>query len=242
MPPLHRGALVGVPPPVPTADAPTILARRLVPRFPLALLLAGALAGTSRATAQPAVTRDTAVFAGGCFWCMEEAFEAVPGVVDVRSGYIGGTVPDPTYAQVSAGRTGHYEAIEVVFDPARVSYARLVDRFWRNVDPEDATGQFCDKGDQYRAAIFPRDERQRQVATASKAALDASKRFPRPVAVRIVPATRFYPAESYHQDYHSRNPVRYTFYKRSCGRARRLEAVWGSTTARALPPATPARP
>lgn len=192
-----------------------------------ALLLGSALCWSMDVGAQPAAARDTAIFAGGCFWCMEEAYEQIDGVLEVRSGYIGGTVPNPTYRQVTRGRTGHYEAIEVLFDPARVSYAQLVSTFWRNIDPTDARGQFCDKGDQYRAAIFPRNEQQRTVATAAKADLDGQKRFPQPVAAAIVAATRFYVAEGYHQDYYKKNPGRYKFYKFNCGRAQRLAAVWG---------------
>lgn len=192
-----------------------------------ALLLGSALYWSMDAGAQPAAARDTAIFAGGCFWCMEEAYEQIDGVLEVRSGYIGGTVANPSYRQVTRGRTGHYEAIEVIFDPARVSYARLVSVFWRNIDPEDATGQFCDKGTQYRAAIFSRTEQQRTLATAAKAELDGQKRFPRPVAVPIISATRFFVAERYHQDYYKKNPGRYNFYKFTCGRAQRLAAVWG---------------
>ncbi|MCU0633280.1 MAG: peptide-methionine (R)-S-oxide reductase MsrB [Gemmatimonadaceae bacterium] len=184
--------------------------------------------------AQPA-PRDTAYLAGGCFWCMEEAYERVEGVESVVSGYIGGQVRNPTYAQVSAGNTGHYEAIRVVFDPKQVSYARIVGQFWKNIDPEDASGQFCDKGDQYRAAIFPRSDTQWQVATAAKAELDGQKRFPRPITVAIVRATTFYAAEEYHQDYYKKNPIRYKFYKYNCGRAQRLSAVWDRTSTRERP-------
>jgi peptide-methionine (S)-S-oxide reductase len=199
-----------------------LAARRAVP----------ATGATGAAVAQPAAapraTRDTAIFAGGCFWCMEEAFEAIPGVLGVRSGYIGGTVPSPSYEQVTSGTTGHYEAVEIVYDPRAISYARLVGIFWKNIDPFDATGQFCDKGEQYRAAIFPRTDAQQQVAVAAKGELEAQKsRFPDGLAVQVVRAPRFYGAEEYHQDYYKKNPVRYKFYKYSCGRAQRLAEVWG---------------
>jgi peptide-methionine (S)-S-oxide reductase len=175
-----------------------------------------------------AQTRATAVFAGGCFWCVEAAFDKVDGVLSTTSGYTGGTKVDPTYEQVSAGRTGHYESLKVEYDPARVSYERLLDVFWHNVDPVDASGQFCDKGPQYRSAIFVQDESQRAQAEASKAALDASHKLPGPIVTAILPATTFYPAEAYHQDYYLKNPTRYSFYRWSCGRDKRLEQLWGA--------------
>jgi len=165
-----------------------------------------------------------AIFAGGCFWCMESDFEKVKGVISVVSGYTGGRVGNPSYEQVSAGGTGHREAVEVTYDPAKVTYGQLVDVFWRNIDPLDATGQFCDKGDQYRAAIFWRDAEQRRIAELSLA--NARKRFG-DVATEVFPATAFYRAEEYHQDYYKKNPVRYRFYRASCGRDARLKAVWG---------------
>jgi peptide-methionine (S)-S-oxide reductase len=176
------------------------------------------------APAAPGTTR-RAVFAGGCFWCVEAAYEGTPGVLDVVSGFAGGTQANPSYEQVTAGGTGHYEVVQVRYDPARVSYARLLDIFWRNVDPFDAGGQFCDRGESYRAAIFAGDAAERQLAESSKAALE--KRFGKTVAVRILDAAPFYPAEDYHQDYHVKNPLRYKFYSTSCGRAARLEQVWG---------------
>ncbi len=169
-----------------------------------------------------------AVFAAGCFWCAEADFAKVPGVLDVVSGYTGGRGASPTYQQVSAGGTGHYEAVRVRFDPRRVTYARLLDVFWRNVDPVDGGGQFCDRGDSYRAAIFPVDDAQRVAADASRDALARSGRLARPIAVAIVAASPFYSAEEYHQDYAVRNPVRYTFYRSRCGRDARLRAVWGA--------------
>ncbi|MDQ3387970.1 MAG: peptide-methionine (S)-S-oxide reductase MsrA [Gemmatimonadota bacterium] len=171
---------------------------------------------------------DTAVFAGGCFWCVEEAFDAVEGVVSTVSGYTGGRVANPTYQQVSAGGTGHAEVVQVVYNPARVSYPQLLNVFWRNVDPLTANRQFCDRGSQYRSAIFYQGDEQRRLAEASKIALDGSGRFDTPIVTEIVPAARFYPAEEYHQNYHQKNPLRYKYYKFSCGRAKRLEEVWGS--------------
>jgi methionine-S-sulfoxide reductase len=166
-----------------------------------------------------------AVFAGGCFWCTEADLARVPGVIDVVSGYTGGTVKNPTYEQVSAGGTGHREAVEVTFDPRKVSYGQLLDAFWHDVDPFDNEGQFCDKGAQYRSAIFYRDPQQKAAAEASKAMLE--KRFRRRIATDILPAGPFYPAEEYHQDYARKNPVRYHFYRFNCGRDQRLEAIWG---------------
>jgi methionine-S-sulfoxide reductase len=166
-----------------------------------------------------------AVFAGGCFWCTESDLAKVPGVIDVVSGYTGGRVPHPTYEQVSEGGTGHYESVEVTYDPRKISYAQLVDAFWHDVDPFDSEGQFCDKGSQYRSAIFYRDGQQKAVAEASKAALE--KRFRRKIVTDILPAGPFYPAEEYHQDYARKNPVRYHFYRFNCGRDQRLEEIWG---------------
>lgn len=177
----------------------------------------------SRAPQEAAV----ATFAGGCFWCVEEVFEEVPGVVSAVSGYAGGTVENPTYEQVSAGGTGHTEAVRVIYDPARISYEKLLDLFWHNIDPLTPDRQFCDRGDQYRAAIFYRNETQQRLAEQSKQAIESSGRFEEPIVTEIVPATVFYEAEEYHQNYYQKNPVRYKFYKWNCGRAQRLEALWG---------------
>jgi peptide-methionine (S)-S-oxide reductase len=168
-----------------------------------------------------------ATFAGGCFWCVEEAFEKVDGVLTAISGYTGGQTPNPTYEQVSDGGTGHAESVEVLFDPARVTYEQLLEVFWHNIDPLAVDAQFCDHGRQYRSAIFYHGEDQRRAAEASRAALEQSKRFDRPVATQIVAAGAFYPAEEYHQGYYVKNPVRYKFYKWNCGRAQRLEQLWG---------------
>lgn len=183
-----------------------------------------------RAQTLPA-RQETAVFAGGCFWCVEEAFEKVPGVVSAVSGYIGGTVANPTYEQVASKATGHAEAVEVTYDPSKVSYEQLVDWFWRNIDPFDEAGQFCDKGSPYRSGIHYRGEAQKKVAESSKAELEASGRFRQKIVTEIVPAGTFYPAEDYHQDYYKKNPNRYQYYKFACRRADRLEQIWGKAVA-----------
>ncbi len=170
-----------------------------------------------------------ATFAGGCFWCMEPPFAQLPGVVSVTSGYTGGQKANPTYQEVSAGGTGHAEAVEIVYDPTKISYARLLDIFWRNIDPLDATGQFCDKGQQYRSAIFYQNDEQKRLAETSKQALEQSGRFDQPLVTAIVPAAIFYPAEDYHQHYAQKNPIRYKFYRHGCGRDQRLEALWGAS-------------
>jgi peptide-methionine (S)-S-oxide reductase len=166
-------------------------------------------------------------FAGGCFWCMEEAFEKVDGVLSAVSGYMDGTLANPTYEQVSAGGTGHAESVEVTYDPAKVSYEQLLDVFWHNVDPLTPNAQFCDHGNQYRAAIFPSTADEQKLAEASKRRIEDSKKFRTPIVTQIVPASTFYPAEEYHQDFYKKNPVRYKFYKFNCGRTQRLEEVWG---------------
>lgn len=170
---------------------------------------------------------ETALFAGGCFWCVEQAFDQVAGVTGTVSGYTGGDVPEPTYEQVSAGGTGHYEALKVTYDPDRVGYAELLQTFWHNVDPTDPDGQFCDQGDQYRSAVFVAGARQRRLAEASKKALQEDPEAPAPITTEILDAGPFYPAEAYHQDYYDKNPIRYGFYKHACGRKARLEALWG---------------
>ena len=166
-----------------------------------------------------------ATFAGGCFWCMEPPFDALDGVVSTTSGYTGGHTANPTYEQVSAGKTGHAEAVEIVYDPRKVTYARLLEVFWRNIDPLTANAQFCDTGSQYRSAIFVHDATQRKLAEASKDA--AAQRLQKPIVTEITAASQFWPAEEYHQDYYKKNPLRYKFYRSSCGRDRRLEAIWG---------------
>lgn len=168
-----------------------------------------------------------AIFAGGCFWCMEPPYDKLDGVLATTSGYIGGPTANPTYEQVSSGRSGHIEAIEVRYDPTKVDYAKLLEVFWRNIDPVAVNRQFCDSGPQYRSAIFPRTTEQQRLAEASLKALSDSVRFDRPIATEIIPATTFYPAEDYHQDYYQKNPIRYRYYRSSCGRDRRLQELWG---------------
>ena len=170
----------------------------------------------------------TATFAGGCFWCMEAPFDALDGVISTTVGYTGGTAKNPSYKTVSSGKTGHAEAVAIRFDPARISYATLLEIFWRNIDPLTPNRQFCDGGSQYRSAIFYHDDAQRNEAEQSKRALDTSGRFDQPIVTEIVAAGVFYPAEDYHQDYYRKNPIRYRFYRTGCGRDRRLEALWGS--------------
>ena len=193
----------------------------------MAVLLIGAwnLPSTSKAASE--ATLGKAYFAGGCFWCMEEAFEKVEGVLSATSGYMGGTVANPSYEDVSSGRTGHAESVEVVYDPAKVSYQKLLDAFWRNVDPITPNAQFCDHGSQYRSAIFFQTDEEKRASDTSKQAIEQSKRFTEPIVTQIVMASRFYSAEEYHQDFYKKNPVRYKFYKYSCGRAQRLEELWG---------------
>jgi len=168
-----------------------------------------------------------AIFAGGCFWCMEPPFDELPGVIATISGYTGGTKKDPTYQQVSSGRTGHAESVKVVYDPTVISYQKLLDVYWVNVDPLAVDRQFCDHGDQYRTAIFYLNDEQKQLALASKKKLEESGRFDQPIATQIVPAGKFYPAEEYHQDYYKKNPIRYKFYRYNCGRDQRLQQLWG---------------
>lgn len=190
-------------------------------------LVAGSASAQDEAPASESGERAVAVFAGGCFWCTESDFDKVPGVLSTTSGYIGGRVENPTYEQVSGGTTGHIEAVKLVYDPRRISYSALVDHFFRTIDPLDGGGQFCDRGSQYRSAIFVANEQERRVAEGIevKLAADLSK----PVATDILPAARFYPAEDYHQEYYKKNPIRYKFYRRSCGRDARLEKVWGKS-------------
>jgi peptide-methionine (S)-S-oxide reductase len=167
-----------------------------------------------------------ATFAGGCFWCMEPPFDELPGVVSTTSGYTGGGKANPTYEQVSSGTTGHAEAMQVRYNPKKVSYEKLLEVFWRNIDPLTADRQFCDRGPQYRSAIFYHDEEQRRLAQRSKEALDG--RFDEPIVTEITPAGAFYPAEEYHQDYYKKNPLRYKLYRWNCGRDARLAEVWGA--------------
>jgi len=182
-----------------------------------ALLAGGAAAqGTAKAT-----------FAGGCFWCMEPPYDKLPGVLSTTSGYMGGKKRSPTYEEVSTGTTGHTEVVQVVYDPAKVSYEKLLEVFWRNIDPTVRDQQFCDVGSQYRTAIFYHDEEQKRLAEASKAALEKSKPFKAPIVTPVQAAGEFWPAEDYHQDYYKKNPVRYKYYRTGCGRDDRLKQLWG---------------
>jgi len=194
-------------------------------RIAFLALLAAALC-TAPAVAQTA-RLEKATFAGGCFWCVEEAFDKVPGVVSTTSGYIGGEKRNPTYREVSWGGTGHTEAVEISFDPRRVSYEQLLDVFWKNHDPTTGNRQFCDVGTQYRPAIFWHDPTQKRLAEASKARIERTKPFTDDIETQIVKATEFWPAEEYHQDYYKKNPARYKFYVTGCGRYARLEELWG---------------
>jgi peptide-methionine (S)-S-oxide reductase len=172
---------------------------------------------------------EKATFAGGCFWCMEHPFDEIPGVVSVTSGYTGGHKKNPDYKEVSAGGTGHAESVQVVYDPVKVSYEKLLDVFWHNIDPTTKDRQFCDSGNQYRSAIFYHNEEQHRLALQSKTELEKTKPFSGPVVTGIVQATEFYPAEDYHQHYYKKNPIRYKYYRTTCGRDRRLKEVWGSS-------------
>ncbi len=222
---------------MPTATA---LRRRLLPAcaallaaLAFAALLAAPAAAQS-STAAPAAPsapaangEAVAIFAGGCFWCVESDFDAVPGVTATVSGYTGGDLANPDYERVSAGGTGHREAVRITFDPALVSYATLLDIFWHSVDPTDGGGQFCDRGHGYTTAVYATDEAQRAAAEASKAALAASGALASPIVTEIAPAGPFWPAEAYHQDYHQKSAVSYKFYRWRCGRDARLGALWG---------------
>ena len=202
-----------------------------------AILALGGLLAACESTAaqapQPKTSASTvespgvAIFAGGCFWCTESDFDKIPGVIETTSGYIGGHVENPTYEQVSAGTSGHIEAVRVRFDPSKTSYAKLLEAFWPTIDPVTANAQFCDRGTQYRSAIFYSNPEEQQLAEASKTALDKSGRLPAPVVTEILAASTFFPAEDYHQNYHQRNPLRYNYYRNGCGRDQRLEQLWG---------------
>ena len=174
-----------------------------------------------------ATNLEKATFAGGCFWCEEHAFDEIPGVVSVTSGYTGGWKKNPTYEEVSAGETGHAESVQVVYDPAKVTYEKLLDAFWHNVDPTTKDREFCDVGHQYRSAIFYHNEEQHRLALQSKEELEKNKPFKGPIVTEIVQATEFYPAEEYHQHYYKKNPVRYKYYRWRCGRDQRLKELWG---------------
>jgi peptide-methionine (S)-S-oxide reductase len=197
----------------------------------LALLLIGPARAEEPGTRAQAENRErqtaTAIFAGGCFWCMEPPFDELEGVLSTTSGYIGGHLEDPSYEQVSSGGTGHAEAVKITYDPSRIAYQALLEVFWRNIDPLAEDRQFCDQGSQYRSAVFYRGEEQRALAEASLRRLEQSGRFDAPIVTEIAAADRFYPAEDYHQDYYRKNPLRYKFYRYGCGRDERLQELWG---------------
>ena len=195
---------------------------------------AGATSPSSRTADAPSPARTSggtavAVFAGGCFWCMQPPYDKLPGVISTEAGYTGGHTSQPTYRQVSAGGTGHAEAVRITYDPRKVSYPKLLDVFWHNIDPVAVNRQFCDVGDQYRSAIFPIGPQQQSEAEASLRAIQADPRFKRPIATHIEPAATFYLAEEYHQAYYRKNPLRYKYYRYGCGRDQRLQQIWGST-------------
>ncbi len=173
---------------------------------------------------------ETAILAGGCFWCIEADYEKLDGVLDVISGYTGGHVENPNYKQVSAGRTGHIEAVKITYDANQISYAAILDYFWHHIDPTRDDGQFCDRGSQYRPAIFYVTANQKIAALASRQKIEQTKPFNEPLKVELIQASTFYPAEEYHQDYYKKNPLRYHFYRYSCGRDARVEQLWGAPT------------
>ncbi|MGH8460135.1 MAG: peptide-methionine (S)-S-oxide reductase MsrA [Stenotrophobium sp.] len=188
--------------------------------------------GTAVSAASPTAAPNTAVatFAGGCFWCMQSDFEELPGVISVTAGYTGGKEQHPTYEQVSDHETGHFESVELTYDTRKLSYDQVLDYFWHHVDPLDGGGQFCDRGPQYRTAIFYHDEAQHQAALASRERLTKSAKLDGPIVTLILPATTFWPAEDYHQDYYKKNPIRYAYYRHACGRDARVREVWGAAT------------
>jgi peptide-methionine (S)-S-oxide reductase len=211
-----------------TARPPLPALVRLALALCAALLAATASAQTPAARTAPPPASAVATFAGGCFWCMEPPFDKLDGVLATTSGYMGGKTRHPTYAEVSAGVTGHAEVVQVRYDPSRVSYERLLEVFWRNIDPTVGDRQFCDVGSQYRGAIFVHDEAQRRAAEASRAALEKAKPFKDPIVTPVLAAGEFWAAEDYHQDYYVKNPIRYAYYRNGCGRDRRLADLWGS--------------
>ena len=195
----------------------------------LALACFGLAAHAQTQSGKPAPKPATAkaTFAGGCFWCMEPPYDKLPGVISTTSGYMGGKTKNPTYEAVTTGMTGHTEVVQVEYDPSKVSYAQLLEVFWRNIDPTQKNAQFCDQGSQYRTAIFYHDEAQKKLAEASKAALVKNRPFKGEIVTEVTAAPEFYRAEEYHQDYYKKNPQRYKLYRTGCGRDARLIALWG---------------
>ncbi|MCR1795496.1 peptide-methionine (S)-S-oxide reductase MsrA [Leptospira sp. id769339] len=175
---------------------------------------------------------ETAIFAGGCFWCMEGPFEKLPGVISVISGYTGGKEKNPTYEDVGYGRTGHRESVLITYDPKKIDYSRLLDTYWRQIDPTDPGGQFADRGNQYKTAIYYKNEAQKKLAQEFKDKIGASGKFSSPIVVEILPASEFYPAEEYHQDYYKKNPAHYKQYRKGSGREDYVKEVWGGETQR----------
>ena len=211
-------------------DVRPVLARAMrLAAYMTTLVLLGIGAAAAQPAKAPAATAGTAVatFAGGCFWCMEPPYDKLDGVLATTSGYMGGPKKNPTYEEVSAGGSGHAEVVQVRYDPAKVSYDKLLEVFWHNVDPTVRDRQFCDTGSQYRTAIFVHTDEQRRAAEASKTALEKSKPFKEAIVTPIVTATEFWPAEEYHQDYYLKNPIRYAYYRTGCGRDARLKQLWG---------------
>ncbi len=194
----------------------------------IGLLLTGVQAISVNAAQTASRKPEIATFAGGCFWCMQPPFDKLDGVISTTAGYTGGHTKNPTYEEVSAGGTGHAESVQIVYDPAKISYEKLLDVFWHNIDPTVKDRQFCDTGNQYRTAIFYHNEMQRKLAEESKIALEKTKTFKGQIVTEITRATEFYPAEDYHQEYYKKNPIRYKFYRYTCGRDRRLRELWGS--------------
>ena len=239
----HPGRIFGVSKPNLRSDSMGIKTFALT-----GLIIAGGAfavrSGDSTITTRPPALADragleTALFAGGCFWSVEKFFQELDGVVYATSGFAGGDLKNPSYEQVITGTTGHIESVEVVYDPARITYQQLLETYWHNIDPVSPDGQFCDFGPQYVTAIFYLNDAQRRMAVESKQKLEASRRFNRPIAVKLREATEFYPAEDYHQDFYQKNPVHYNSYRIGCGRDRKLKAIWGepATTSSARPPA-----
>ena len=197
--------------------------------FTLTIWIAGAFFFELTSAGEPESAKvKMATFAGGCFWCVEADFDQVEGVIETTSGYSGGVLANPTYKEVAAGNSGHVEAVQIIYDPEIVSFKSLLDIFWHSIDPIDEGGQFCDRGSPYLTAIFTHSQEQQVWATESKEKLESAANFEHPIATSIVPLTNFYPAEKYHQDFHSKNPIRYKYYRFRCGRNERLEELWGS--------------
>jgi methionine-S-sulfoxide reductase len=204
-----------------------VMLKSLILTLGMIFMIAASASGDSTKGNASEQRFEKATFAGGCFWCMEPPFDKLDGVISTTSGYTGGTERDPTYEQVSAGKTGHLEAIEITYDPARVSYAQLLDVFWKNIDPTQNSGQFVDVGPQYRTAVFYHNEEQRRLAMESRNRLQESRKFGKPIATEIRPAMEFYSAEDYHQDYYIKNPIRYKYYRWGSGRDQFLQETWG---------------